>query len=299
MRRSLVIGTRGSALALAQSSLAETALRAAHPDIAVEVKTITTSGDRRVDFAALQASGAGAKGLFTKEIEIALADGQIDVAVHSAKDLPGQAGEGGLTIAAVLPRANPRDVLISKNAASFSKLAGAARIGTSSVRRKRQLLWLRPDLEIVEMRGNVPTRIEKLRAAETLDGIVLARAGLDRLALNLDDLFMSELEIFPAAGQGIVALQARADDTTTIALLKAINHAPSFTFLRAEREFLRLLDGDCNLPVGVESIARGSRLEMKAITFRDDETKPRRAEADGEANDPEAVASRLFERLSN
>lgn len=296
---SVRIGTRGSALALAQSALVESALRLADPGISIQVKTITTSGDRRVDLAALQASGAGAKGLFTKEIEIALAAGEIDVAVHSAKDLPGQAGDAGLTIAGVLPRANPRDVLISKNADSFSQLADAARIGTSSVRRKRQLLWLRRDLEIVEMRGNVPKRIEKLRAAEALEGIVLARAGIDRLALDLDDLFVSELEILPAAGQGIVALQARADDTTTIALLKTINHAPSFTFLRAEREFLRLLDGDCNLPVGVESIARGSRLEMKAITFRDDETEPRTADAEGEATDPEAVALRLFERLAN
>lgn len=292
------IGTRGSALALAQSALVERALRAADASTSVEVKTITTSGDRQVDFAALQASGAGVKGLFTKEIELALVEGEIDVAVHSAKDLPAHSPPG-LMIAAVLPRADSADVLISKQAKSLADLEAGARIGTSSVRRRRELLRLRPDLEIVEWRGNVPTRVEKLRTSGTVAGIVLARAGLDRLALDLQDLMVSELEILPAAGQGIVALQTRADDATTIALLKAINHKPTFLFLCAEREFLRLLEGDCNLPVGVETRMCGSRLQMKAITFRDDEPETREAEADGEGDDPEAVAQLLFQRLSH
>ena len=209
MNRPLVLGTRGSALALAQVALVEKALAAIDPDLLVVVNKITTSGDRRADFSDVMESGAGVKGLFTKEIEFALLDGGIDVAVHSCKDLPGHLA-AGLEAGATLERANTADVFIGR--VKFLQLPPGAEVATSSVRRRRQLLWLRPDLRMVEMRGNVPTRVEKLRASQTLSGIVLARAGLDRLKLDLSGWHVEELPIMPAIGQGAIALECRSED---------------------------------------------------------------------------------------
>jgi hydroxymethylbilane synthase len=242
------------------------------------------------------ASGAGLKGLFTKEIEDALLDESIDVAVHSLKDLPGKIA-ADLTVAAVLERADPSDVLIAKHACALNELPSKATVATSSIRRTAQLRWLRPDLRIEQIRGNVPTRVEKLRREKSWDAIVLARAGLDRLGLQFADLQVSELPILPAIGQGAIALQSRCDATEVNRLLAAVNHLPTFLCIRAERELLRLLNGDCNLPIGVRSTMDGEELEMEAILFGEGDT-PLHAISSGFATEPERIAEKVYEQLT-
>ncbi len=304
----IVLGTRGSALALAQVVLTRAELGKAWPALAVEEQVFTTRGDLKLDLSLLRAGEAGGKGLFTKELEDALLAGSIDVAVHSLKDLPGNNPEG-LHLAAVLERAPTADVLITKSVATFAALPQGARIGTSSVRRARQLQWLRPDLQIEEWRGNVPTRLRKLAAADAVSGIVLAQAGLERLGHDLAGAtFAVDGAVFhvislrdhllPAIGQGAIALQTRADRADVNAILAAINHGPTFTCIRAEREIQRRLAGDCALPVGVRSKLSGSSLQMEAILFGVSSEPPARAEASGPASDPEAVATELFGRLA-
>lgn len=288
----LILGSRGSALALAQVGLTKAALATAHPDLDVMLKIITTSGDRGAKPDAI----AGIKGLFTREIEQALLIGEIDVAVHSMKDLPGQMPEG-LEIFAVLERAPASDLIVWKK-------AGGLRVATSSIRRTRHLQFLRPELQISEIRGNVPTRLKKLLENPDLDGIVLAEAGLRRLGLLKDDkvildgdAFETEpLDTLPAIGQGAIALQARSNDAKVAALLGPVNHEPSFTCVRAERELLRLLNGDCNLPVGAQTRLINSQLQMKVVLFTE-KPEPLVAEITGDASAPEELAARLFEAL--
>lgn len=296
MKKPLVLGTRGSALALTQVSLLQGALRAANVNVGIEVKKITTSGDRRSEFADVKETGAGVKGLFTKEIEHALIAGEIDVAVHSCKDLPGHTAEG-LAVRAVLPREDTTDVFIGREA-YFVDLPDGAIVATGSIRRTRQLAWLRPGLVIEELRGNVPTRVDKLRASTRWAGIVLARAGLNRLGLDLGGFHVAPLPILPAIGQGAIALQCRADDDGTAAILAQINHRPTFICVSAERELLRLLNGDCHLPVGVATRLDGDTLSMNAVVFGAEGEPPQTAEASGPAADPEALAAVLFQRLS-
>jgi hydroxymethylbilane synthase len=296
MKRSVILGTRGSALALAQVELLKAALLGAFPELQIEVKKITTSGDRRSEFADVKETGAGVKGLFTKEIESALLDGSIDMAVHSCKDLPGRIAEG-LEVRAVLEREDTADVFISRE--KFSDLPASAMVGTGSVRRRRQLLWLRPDLNVVELRGNVPTRIEKLRASETLAGIVLARAGLNRLGVVLEEWNVETLPVLHAIGQGAVALECRAGDDDIAALLAAVNHEPTFRCIRAERELLRLLNGDCHLPVGVVTKLEGGTLSLQTIIFGNEGEPPKTGMESGPEDEPESIAAKLFERLGS
>jgi hydroxymethylbilane synthase len=243
--------------------------------------------------------------MFTKEIEDALLAGEIDAAVHSLKDLPGHL-PAGVEVMAVLERANTGDVLISKTARGFDELPTAARIGTSSVRRRKQLLWMRQDLFIEEIRGNVPTRLRKLRESGNLDAIVLAQAGLDRLGFSPNEGILnfegaefpsSILPMLPAIGQGAVALEARNDDAKAREILRAINHESTFLCIRAERELLRLLDGDCHLPVGVETKLEGARLRMKAVIFGEDGQPPLTGEMEGDTITPEKLAQQLFKQL--
>lgn len=306
-RPALVLGTRGSALALAQVELVKQALHIVHPDLSVETRIITTSGDRNQEVLGAKISGAGLKGMFTREIEAALLSGEIDAAVHSLKDLPGRLPPE-LEVVAVLERANTDDVLISKNAASFEQLPSGARVGTSSVRRRKQLLWMRPDLVIEEVRGNVPTRLSKLRDNDQLEGIVLAQAGLQRLGFAPNETGELEfengrfktdvLQMLPAIGQGAIALEARKNDEQTRVVLSAINHEPTFLCIRAERELLRLLEGDCNLPVGVKTtLTEQSQMRIQTILFGDGNEPPRTSEAEGEASAPEILAQHLFKQL--
>jgi hydroxymethylbilane synthase len=300
----LVLGSRGSALALAQVRIVQEALSRFHPGLEIDVKIITTSGDRRQDVKAGEGSAAGLKGLFTKEIQDALLDGSIDAAVHSLKDLPGITPPS-LGLAAVLPRADTSDLLISPVHPSIKSLPDGARVGTGSVRRRRQLQWLRPGLDIVEIRGNVPTRLQK---ALSLNAIVLARAGLDRLGYTFSDGLLQcdagsfhamPLDILPAIGQGAIGIETRRDDDSSRALLSAIDHAQTHTCIRVERELLRMLDGDCKLPVAARATLDGAGLiHAEAIVFPDSEAEaPARASAAG--TDPEALALELFEALKS
>jgi hydroxymethylbilane synthase len=297
MNRQLVFGTRGSELALAQVDLTERALRRVFPDWSMAVKKITTTGDKRLDISLAKHTEAGLKGLFTKEIQALLLSGEIDVAVHSLKDLPGNTPPE-LTVAAVLERADTADLLISKkHGCGFLELPEGATIATSSVRRRRQLLWMRPDLRIEEIRGNVPTRLRKLRESEKWEAIVLAKAGLDRLGVDTSEFHVERLKSLPAIGQGAVALEIRAADTESASILAKINHEPTFLRVRAERELLRLLDGDCHLPVGVETELSGGSLRMKTILFGEEGRPPRIGEVTGPAREPEQLGRDLFEKI--
>jgi hydroxymethylbilane synthase len=303
MTRKIILGTRGSELARAQARLVEEAIQAAQPDTKIETKIITTRGDK----ARLLERQAGRKGLFTAEIERALLDGNVDVAVHSAKDLPSEINPDA-EIAAVLPRGPMDDVLVSKHPDGFASLPQSATVATGSVRRKRQLLWKRADLKFVDLRGNVPTRLRKL-TDNNWDAIVLARAGLARLSLSPVHHEISfegrqlSLEIIPpevflpAGGQGIIALQVRANDETMKAIVDLVNDHKTMLCLRAEREFLRLLHGDCNCPVGVLATIEGDKMKLRAQLFTDLSAAPREAEVEGTHNERERLAVQLLSRL--
>ena len=299
----IVLGTRGSELARAQCRLAEKAIQAAHPDAKIETKIIATQGDktRVVD------PSAGRKGVFTAEIERALLAGEVDVAVHSAKDLPSETSPDA-EIAAVLSRAPMEDVLVSKHLGGLASLPEGATIATGSVRRKRQLLWKRAALDLVDLRGNVPTRLRKL-AENQWDAIVLARAGLERLGLSPSrteisfegrQFFLEVLpcEIFlPAGGQGIIALQVRVGDQSTKALVDVVNDRETLLCLQAEREFLRGLQGDCNCPVGVVAKIDNGKMKMRAQVFMDESGTPREAEAEGACDEGGKLAGELLRRI--
>ena len=307
----LIIGTRGSALALAQVDLTQAALAEAWPALAVERKIFVTRGDQKLDLNLLRAGEAGGKGLFTKELEDALLAGTIDVAVHSLKDLPGH-NPLGLEIAALLERAPTADMLLSRTPGGLNALPHGARVGTSSVRRARQIGWLRPDVVIEEWRGNVPTRLRKLGERSDVAAIVLAEAGLRRLGYDVD-LQRGQLtweggtfhaaslaeKLLPAIGQGAVAIQARADRRDVLDVLARINHAPTMIAVRAEREVQRLLAGDCSVPVGVRAELRGSRLVLRGILFGKTGEAPAEGIAEGDAATPEIVARELFRQLQD
>jgi hydroxymethylbilane synthase len=304
MTRKIILGTRGSELARAQAGLVEKAIEAAQPDTKIETRIIMSRGDK----ARLLDRQAGRKGLFTAEIERALLGGSVDVAVHSAKDLPSETNPDA-EIAAVLPRGPLEDVLVSKHPGGFASLPQSAAVATGSVRRKRQLLWKRADLKLVDLRGNVPTRLRKL-TNNNWDAIVLARAGLARLSLSPAahhelsfegrqlSIELLPPEVFlPAGGQGIIALQVRANDETMKAIVDLVNDHKTLLCLRAEREFLRLLHGDCNCPVGVLATIEGNKMKLRAQLFTDQSAAPREAEVEGVHNEREGLAVQLLNRL--
>jgi hydroxymethylbilane synthase len=302
MTRKIILGTRGSELARAQTGLVEQAIQAAQPDIKIETRIIATRGDKT----RLLERQAGRKGLFTAEIEQALLAGDVDVAVHSAKDLPSEMNSEA-KIAAVLPRAPINDVLVSKHPGGFASLPEGAVVATGSVRRKHQLLWKRADLKVVDLRGNVPTRLRKL-VENNWDAVVLARAGLARLGLSAaqdkitfesGQFFIAILshEIFlPAGGQGIIALQIRANDQNVKAIVDFVNDREALLCLRAEREFLRLLHGDCNCPVGVLATIEGDKVKLRAQLFTD-QSAPQKGEVEGPRDEGERLAVQLLDQL--
>jgi hydroxymethylbilane synthase len=299
----ITLGTRGSELARAQTLLASKAIQAAHPNVTVESKVIVTRGDnsKAVDL------HAGRKGLFTAEIERALVAADVDIAVHSAKDLPSEPSSG-TNIAAVLPRASINDVLISKHAGGFVSFPHGGTVATGSVRRQRQLHWQRADLNIVDLRGNVPTRLRKL-AENEWDGIVLARAGLERLGFSATETeidfgsaqFFVEIlscETFvPAGGQGIIALQIRSDDQRTNELLRPVNDPETLLCLQAEREFLLQLHADCNFPVGVHARIKNGTMKIHAQVFEAQSPVPRQAEVDGASDEGTQLAAELLRKM--
>lgn len=309
------VGTRGSDLALVQATATEAALAAAFPDLEIQRQIIKTTGDRRTDVSladVAKAEGTFDKGVFIKELEQALDDGSIDIAVHSLKDLP-TVLDTRFSLAAVLKRAAVRDVLVTRDAGGFEALPAGARVGTSSVRRAKQVGFLRPDLKVTDLRGNVPTRLEKLASGEHHDAILLAEAGLVRLGflpeipanegpepiLDMPGLFALRLDehlFFPAAGQGAVGLEVRAGDGRSRVLAETIGDADTWLRVTAEREFLRLLDGGCHTPVGVFSSLTDGELHLQARVFPEAGGTPQTGEARG--TDPIAVAKSLFESLS-
>lgn len=248
----LTLGTRGSDLALAQTRLVAAQLEAAHPALEVKTEIIKTTGDKRLDVR-LSAPGTLEKGLFTKELEEALLAGTIDAAVHSLKDLPTELPPG-LALGAILERADPADVLVSRSPGGLDALAAGATVATSSPRRQAQLLHLRPDLVVVEIRGNVPTRLRKLSEDPALDGLLLAKAGLDRLGADILPAGLHACVIgamLPAPGQGAIALECREGDVAVTDLLQSIHHEETALCVHAERDLLRKLGGGCSLPLGV------------------------------------------------
>lgn len=262
----LILGTRGSDLALTQTRMVAALLQAAHPDLAVDIRIIKTTGDKRLDIS-LSQPGTLEKGLFTKELEEAIARREVHAAVHSLKDLPTELPEG-FAIGAILERADSADVLVSKQPGGLTALREGAVVATSSPRRQVQLLALRPDIQVVEIRGNVPTRLRKLAEASDLDGIILAKAGLDRLGHHIipDGLLVSVIsEMLPAPGQGAIGVECLADDAETHQWLQAIHHEDTARCVNAERELLRSLGGGCSLPFGALATIENGEVILKTF----------------------------------
>ncbi|MGI9952946.1 hydroxymethylbilane synthase [Moorellaceae bacterium AZ2] len=293
MGQKLIIGSRRSELARWQAHWVIQILQQHHPRLECELVTLRTKGDKIRDVALAR---IGDKGLFTKELEEALQKGIIDVAVHSMKDVPTLLPPG-LTIGAVGPREDPSDVLLSSKGYTLAGLPVRGRLGTSSLRRKAQLWHWRPDLEIVDLRGNVPTRLAKMER-DGLDGIVLAAAGLRRL--RRDHLITEYLPYdicLPAVGQGAIGLEVRAEDREVRALIEVVNHASSFACIRAERAFLQELEGGCQVPIGALGRAEGDCLLLEGMVASPDGRELVRDVETGSLYRPEEVGRRLAAKL--
>jgi len=289
----LRIGTRGSKLALVQANWVKTRLEERHPGLAVELAIIKTSGDKLKDVPLAQVGG---KGLFIKEIEEALFAGQVDLAVHSLKDMPAEV-PAGLKIAAVPPREDWRDAFISNNYAVLADIPPGGRVGTGSLRRGVQLLHLRPDLEVVPMRGNVDTRLRKL-AEEGLDAIILAAAGLARLGLTrVSRSFLTDKEMLPAISQGALGLEIRSGDARARELIAFLDDPVTHAAVDAERGFLARLEGGCVVPVaGLAQVEDGS-LSFEALIGDLDGRKIIRGSITGSPQEADSLGRTLAESL--
>ena len=281
------IATRGSELALRQAEAARAALAEAHgrPLASLEIVAIKTSGDKTRD---RRLAEIGGKGLFTKEIEAALLSGAADIAVHSAKDMETGLPDG-LTIGAVLPRADPRDALVARQATSLDALPQGARIGSASIRREALLKRMRPDLTFALLRGNVPTRLKRVAAGD-YDATLLAAAGLKRLGLEHAITALLPLDEFlPACGQGVVAVECRADDPQMREWLSAIDHRETAAALACERAFLAALDGSCRTPIAGHARVEGGRLRFDGLLLAEDGSESYSAASSGSAADAGAI----------
>ena len=311
--KEITIGTRGSDLALVQATATERLLGEKFPQITFSRSVIKTTGDRRTDVSlanVAKAEGTFDKGVFIKELEEALADGSVDIAVHSLKDMP-TVVDPRFVLAATLERAPVRDVLLTKSPGGLGALERGAKVGTSSVRRAKQIEFLRPDLEVIDLRGNVPTRVRKLAENPEYDAILLAEAGLIRLGFIPEEspgaeesvngfpkVFCTRLpesEFYPAAGQGAIGLEIRQGDEGSKLYAQSINHRETWIKTIAEREFLRLLDGGCHTPVGVYSSLDGDEISISARLFPEAGGTPQIGEAKG--IDPISTALELFNSL--
>ena len=294
MSASFRIATRRSKLALWQAHHVAGLLRRAHDDLDVELVQLTTQGDRILDRAL---ADVGGKGLFVKELELALLENRADVAVHSMKDVPSSLPPE-LVIAAALARGNPLDAFVSLRHRRFADLPSGAAIGTSSPRRQSQLRAARRDLEVRLLRGNVDTRLARL-ADGSLDAIVLACAGLERLGLEdrITEVLSTELSV-PAVGQGVIGIEARADDVATHRLLAALDHADTHARLRAERAFAQELQGSCHSPLAAYAEIAHGRLHLVGYVGAPDGTETYRAALGGDTGDAEAIGHELARQLS-
>ena len=287
------IGTRGSTLAIVQCEWVRDRIRKHDPSAEVELVRIKTKGDKILDS---PLSKIGGKGLFVKEIEEALLAGKIDLAVHSMKDVPAELPEG-LILTAYPKREDPRDALVSLGHVSLAELPRAARLGTSSLRRAAQVLFRRPDLQIVPLRGNVDTRLKKL-ASGAFDAVILAAAGMTRLGLRKEiSRILEANEILPAVGQGALGLEVRKDNRAIIHLLSALNHPPTAAAVQAERAFLERLEGGCQVPIAGFARFEGTALVLEGMVAEVDGSRLLRDETRGTAEKAEAMGIALAERL--
>jgi hydroxymethylbilane synthase len=291
----LRIATRHSRLALWQAEHVATLLRQKHPGLNIELVPMTTQGDRILD---RPLANIGGKGLFIKELEHAMSEHRADIAVHSMKDVPTEMPPG-FTLAAVLPRADPRDAFVSSRFENFASLPPGARVGTSSLRRQCQIKHARPDLELITLRGNVDTRLRKLDEQE-YDAIILAAAGLTRLGLEsrITEYFSPEQSV-PAVGQGIIGIECRSDDERSIARVRALNDARAWQCCAAERAFAQRLEGSCQSPIAGFATIDGDRLQLHGVIGAPDGTEMYRGSHSGPVADAEAIGVRLAEELLN
>ena len=292
----LRIGTRGSPLALAQANAVRQMLLAAHPDLAgapPEIVVIKTTGDRVTE---RPLADLGGKGLFTKELDEALLSGAIDVAVHSMKDVP-TALPDGLLIDSLLPREDPRDAWISRDAASLAALPAGAVVGTASLRRKAQILHARPELNVANLRGNVETRIRKI-AEGAADATLLALAGLRRLGLvEHARAVLDPEEMLPAVAQGAIGVECRAEGSRVRTLLAPLDHAETACCVAAERALLAALDGSCRTPIAALATLEGDRMSLRAMVLRPDGSEIHETARHGAAGDAVAMGRDAGEEL--
>jgi len=289
----LRIATRKSQLALWQAEHVAALIRKAHPGITVELLPMTTKGDRIQD---RSLAAIGGKGLFIKELETALEERRADMAVHSMKDVPGELPKG-LMIAAVLPRADARDALITRGPLRLEDLPRGARLGTSSLRRQAQLLAARPDLRIEALRGNVDTRLKRLDNGE-LDAIVLACAGLTRLGLESRIAARLDPKVsLPAVGQGVIGIECRSDDSESRGALRALNDAATRTAVDAERAFAHRLGGSCQSPIAAYAQVERERISLTGLVAEPDGSRLLRDTISGSAANAQALGEQLAERV--
>jgi len=291
--RVIRIGTRGSRLARWQADAVHRLLAKSHPGRRFELVLVSTAGDRDTG---RPLSSFGGVGVFVKEIENALLGGRIDLAVHSLKDLP-SAQPDGLRIGAVLPREDPRDAFVARAVRALEGLPQGARVGTSSVRRRAQLLHLRPDVQVVPIRGNVPTRVRKLEE-EKLDGVILARAGLVRLGMG--DAITEALSptiMLPAPGQGAIAVEIRAEDGEVAEMLRPLHDERTARCVAAERAVMRGVGGGCHAPVGALATVEDARLALEAVVASPDGRMLVRRSASGAADEADSLGLALAREL--
>jgi len=289
----LKIGTRGSKLALAQSEWVKKKIEKRHTDARVELVRIKTTGDKILDS---PLSKIGGKGLFVKEIEEALLNKHIHMAVHSMKDVPAELPDE-LMLCAFPEREDPCDAFISLRDKSIEGLPEGSRVGTSSLRRAAQLLHMRPDLDMVALRGNVDTRLRKLESGEA-DAIILAAAGLRRLGLEdrITSVIPSE-QVLPAIGQGALGLEVRRDDHDTISLLDFLNHKPTEITVRAERAFLKKVEGGCQVPVAAYALLNSNKIHLRGMVAELDGSRVIRDDISGNMHQAEEMGVNLAKRL--
>lgn len=289
----LRIGTRGSALALAQATLVQQQIQQRYPEITVDLVIIKTTGDKIQD---VPLAKIGGKGLFTKEIELAILAGEVDLGVHSMKDVPTEV-PAGLVIGITTVREDPRDAFISKKYRALPEIPPGGRIGTGSLRRKAQLLHLRPDLEIVPLRGNVDTRLRKL-AEENLDAVILATAGLRRLGRAGEiTAIIPAATMVPAIGQGALGLEYRQDDAETRELLAFLDHPATKVAVAAERAFLARLEGGCQVPIAAYGEIQNGAIVLDGLIGDLTGSRIFREQLSGPPAEAAALGRRLAERL--
>ena len=292
-RSTLILGTRGSKLAVHQSQWVQARLQELAPGLTISLQRIQTSGDKILD---VPLAKIGGKGLFVKEIEDALLSKEIDLAVHSMKDVPTALPEG-LDILCVPPREDPRDALITRDGCRLDQLKPGARIGTSSLRRQAQLLHYRPDFTIEMLRGNLDTRLRKLREGQ-FDAIVLAAAGLRRLAWDAEITeYLPVYLSLPAIAQGALGIEARSDDTFVRELLSRFEHRPTRITVTAERALLHRLEGGCQVPIAAHAELDGDRLTVDGLVASVDGRRVIRHQIQGPASEAQALGTKLAERL--